>query len=249
MTPALLIGLALLVWPASPAARAVAVLARSSARAGGTDPGSWGRPNQGQVRRFAPTRGLPSFNGRSGRNSRDGQVLVLLDGLAAALRSGLPTAHALGVVAGDLDAEARHQWIDPVLQAARDGRETGPVWRRVSARTHSPDIAALARAWQLSEAHGVPLAEAVESAARTCRARLEHHRKVEAGTAGARATLMLLTLLPLASPLLGYVVGVPPAQLYGSWYAIASVVVGIILLVIGRVVVTRMIHRVERDAL
>ncbi len=175
-------------------------------------------------------------------------MLHLLDALAAALRTGLPPVAALEVVAEGLDTTHRQRWVQPVLRVARDGRGVGPVWHRLARTTGTPELAALGRAWGLSEAHGVPLAAAAASAARTSRDRQQHRRKVATATAGARATAGLLTLLPLSAPVLAALVGVTPGRLYASPVAVASTGAGLAMLALGRLLVARMVRRAEMVA-
>src|SRR5690606_21478163 len=80
----------------------------------------------------------------------------------------------------------------------------------------------VARAWALSERTGAGLAEAVEAAARSGRQAVDHTRRVRAATAGARASVTLLTLLP-----------------------VGGTGVGLLLVLAGRLVVARMVTRVE----
>src|SRR5690606_28032620 len=116
---------------------------------------------------------------------------------------------------------------------------------RVARVTGDEDLARVARAWALSEGTGCSLADAVASAVRAGRSHLEHHRQVRAATAGARATVALLSLLPLGGAAVGVLLGVPPDRLYASPVAVASAAVGVLMVLLGRAVVSRMIKRVE----
>lgn len=234
---ALLVGVAVLCWPAPARVRA-----RTAALSGAA-----GEPRAPRRRATGPD--LRRLLRRLRLRTRgEEEVLHLLDALAAALRTGLPPVAALEVVAEGLDPAQRRRWVAPVLRVARDGRGVGPVWDRLARTTGTPELAALGRAWGLSEAHGVPLAAAAASAARTSRDRQEHRRKVTTATAAARATAGLLTLLPLATPLLALLVGVAPGRLYASPIAVASTGAGLGLLVLGRLIVARMVRRAEAVA-
>lgn len=181
------------------------------------------------------------------RPARDGPVLPLLDAAAAALRTGLPTVEALEVAGGAVSAPMRRRVLEPVLQAAREGRAVAPVWQKVARRVGDPDLAAVGRAWALSERTGAPLAEALTTAAAIARARVAHGRRVDAATAGAHATSALLTLLPLGGVGVGFVLGLSPAVLYGTPFAQASLGAGLVTLLLGRAVVRRMVARVAES--
>ncbi|WP_170230814.1 type II secretion system F family protein [Ornithinicoccus hortensis] len=174
-------------------------------------------------------------------------MLTLLDSAAAALRTGLPTVEALDVAGAAVSDRVRHEVVVPVVQAAQEGRAVAPVWQKIARRSGDPDLAALGRAWALSERTGAPLADALTTAATVARARLEQERRVEAATAGARATSTLLTLLPVGGMGVGMLLGVSPGALYGTAFAQASLGVGLVTLLLGRVVVRRMVARVTED--
>lgn len=181
------------------------------------------------------------------RGGRHGPVLPLLDAAAAALRAGLPTVEALDVAGGAVPESQRARIVAPVVQAAREGRSVAPAWQKVARQTGAPDLAAVGRAWALSERTGAPLAEALGTAATVARARLAHRRRVDAATAGAHATSALLTLLPLGGVGVGLVLGLSPTVLYGTPVAQASLGVGLVTLLLGRVVVRRMVARVAES--
>ena len=68
----------------------------------------------------------------------------------------------------------------------------------------------MAGAWSLSEDLGVALAPSMATSAKVLRARVQARRRLDASTAGARATMHLLTLLPLAGLLAGFAFGLTP---------------------------------------
>lgn len=234
MTVGVLLGLAVLCWPSR------RTLLEAAAAVGLGLDRSPGRPSP---RRAAWPVHLTKVFGWV-RPCRDGPVLPLLDAAAAALRTGLPTVEALEVAGGAVSDRLRSRVVDPVVQAAREGRAVAPVWQKVARRTRDPDLAAVGRAWALSERTGAPLAEALTAAAAVARARLAHGRRVDAATAGAQATSALLTLLPLGGMGVGLVLGLSPGVLYGTPFAQASLGAGLVTLLLGRAVVRRMVARV-----
>ncbi|KRE35060.1 hypothetical protein ASG73_17115 [Janibacter sp. Soil728] len=153
------------------------------------------------------------------------------DLLAMALRSGATPVAAVHVVS----AEAPRPW-QPVLEEVHEqlstGGSAGQVWRR-HAQDH-PELGAVAGAWALSEDLGVALAPSMATSAQVLRARVQARRRLEASTAGARATMRMLTLLPLVGLLAGFAFGLTPWEVYGhSAVTMACAVLGLVLTAIG----------------
>lgn len=153
------------------------------------------------------------------------------DLLAMALRSGATPVSAVRVVS----AEAPRPW-QPVLEEVHEqlttGGAAGQVWRR-HAQDH-PELGAVAGAWALSEDLGVALAPSMATSAQVLRARVQARRRLEASTAGARATMRMLTLLPLVGLLAGFAFGLTPWEVYGhSAVTMACAVLGLVLTAIG----------------
>ncbi len=238
MIVALCCALAVLCWPGRPALRAADALVRLGGSATQGAEGHTGSRWRRRARGVIPRRG--------DRIEQD-QILSLLDGLAAALRAGLPTVEALTVVSSTLAPATRSVLVGPVLSAAREGRASGPVLRRHARRTGDRDLAALARAWELSERVGIPLADAVSTAAQVGRARMAHRHRVTTATAGARATSGLLTALPVGGLGVAALLGLAPTEVYDTPWSLASLGMGVLLLLAGRRVVTWMVRRVEED--
>jgi len=88
----------------------------------------------------------------------------------------------------------------------------------------------ISQAQELSSSAGVPLAEAWEweSAAALLREHEGLRRKIAVALAGPRATMRVLTLLPLAGPVVGVVFGIDPWRLYsGSPITVACLGLGL----------------------
>lgn len=155
--------------------------------------------------------------------------------IAADARSGSGRPDPLAALAGDIAA------------ASAQGDAIGPLWREAAESAGSAELLLLSQAWSLTEDLGVPLAQAVRTTAGLLEARIAHERQLAGSVAGARATVNLLTLLPLGGPLLGLVLGVGPADLYGdSPLTQVSLVLGLSLAGIGRWWVRRMVRAVAR---
>ena len=163
------------------------------------------------------------------------------DLLAMALRSGAAPVSALRVVA----AQAPRPWRR-VLEEVRDelatGGVAGAVWRRHASERE--ELAPLAGAWSLSEDLGVALAPSMARGVQVLRAGVQARRRLEAATAGARATMRLLTLLPLVGLLAGFAFGLTPWEVYGhSAVTMACAVLGLVLTALGWLVCRRVLAR------
>lgn len=156
------------------------------------------------------------------------------DLLAMTLRSGATPPTAVAVVAG----EASQPWsgvLDEVHEQLMTGAPAGEVWQRHA--QVRPELGALSGAWALSEDLGVALAPSMTTSAQVLRAQVQARRRLEASTSGARATMRMLTLLPVAGLLAGFAFGLTPWEVYGhSPVTMISAIVGLGLTAVGWVV-------------
>lgn len=209
--------------------------------------------------------------GRADR-ARDLELRVL-DGLAAALEAGLPVPQAVTLaVSGAPSQTGRTQGLsrrgqrrrrrgpgrggggelapasgwDELARAAAQGQALAPVWQRLARREDSPTLDSVARAWRVSALTGAPLARGIRVSAHVSRERRRLERAVQVATAGARATVTVLTLLPLAGVGLAVVLGVSPVALYAHPVALASAGAGAVLVVVGQFWSRRLVGRVLR---
>ena len=175
---------------------------------------------------------VPVSPRRRARPTADLEDLArVADLLAMTLRSGATPVAAVGVVA----QQAGAPWA-AVLGEVHDrlgvGAPVGPVWHEHA--RERPELASLAGSWALSEDLGVALAPSMATSARVLRDRVTARRRLEASTAGARATMRMLTLLPLAGVFAGLAFGLAPWEVYGhSPVTVASGLVGVALTGIG----------------
>ena len=184
-------------------------------------------------------------------------ALSVLEGIGPAIRAGLTPADAVRIAT----AADRSELLDggpselrgspgarTLSTALADGLSRGvplsDVWQRLAVRADSRDLAFVAAAWHLSESTGAPLAVAVERAAEALRQGRSRQRRVAVAVAGPRATVVVLTLLPLAGPLFGLACGVGPRELYLSTpIATMSLIVGLALIAAGRRWCRRLVRR------
>jgi tight adherence protein B len=178
-------------------------------------------------------------------------LLGLLEAIAPALDAGIAPASALRIAA---EARSGSGHVDPlatlafdIASASAEGARLGPLWRKAAASAGSVELLLLAQAWSLTEDMGVPLAQAVRTTAGLLEARIAHERRLAGAVAGARATVNLLTFLPVGGPLLALLLGIGPGELYGgSGLTRTSLVLGLCLAGLGRLWVRRMIRAVAR---
>ena len=137
--------------------------------------------------------------------------------------------------------------VGSLLDASDRAEPTSPVWAEWAARRASAELALVAAAWRLSETTGAPLASAVDRAVGGLLDARTRRGKVAVAVAGPRATVTVLTLLPLTGPLFGLACGIDPATLYlRSPIATVSVVAGVLLVWVGRVWCSRMVRLAVR---
>jgi tight adherence protein B len=155
--------------------------------------------------------------------------------LIGPLRRGVPPATALraAVDAVGVRGVLRQSFAD-LLDAAGRGDALADVWLRQAEALDSADLRFVAQAWRLTERTGAPLAQALESAEEVLRERRVSRERLAAMTAGPRASMAVLTALPLAGPMVVAAFGFGPVALYlSSPIAMASVVVGLVLALLG----------------
>ncbi|WP_052595560.1 type II secretion system F family protein [Luteipulveratus mongoliensis] len=224
------LGAAVLVWPPSLRARALGL---------GTEPAGPASDHRPRRRR------------RTTRAARERAqaVLQLLEGIVPAVQVGVPPAQAVAVAveSAQIREPGLRADLEALARAGRDGHELGPAWTELADRHELTALAEVGRAWTLSDRLGTPLAEALTSATSSLRARLEHERRVRVLTAGPRATMQLLTLLPLGGAGLAPLIGVSPAQVYTGPVVLLAGVPGVILLLLGRAMVARMVRRATAE--
>ncbi len=168
----------------------------------------------------------------------------LAEALVPCLAAGLPPASALAVAAGSMAPDSRVALCarSAAEEAAR-GVPVGPGLQREAVAARDQDLAHLARAWQLSESLGAPLADAVASSARVARQRQAAARRLGAATAGARTSMGVLALLPAAGPLAGLMLGVSPVRLFASRLSAVSAAIGLALALLGWVWARALVRR------
>ncbi len=231
---ALLVVAAVLLWPGQ---------AGRAGRAGQAAPAGAGSV-AGSLRRVVAARV------RWRRHPDADWVAELAEVAAVGLGAGLDLPSAAVVAARSPAVVAAAPWLAPRLdRAALHG--SGPSACLTEPRSApvgggEADLQLLVRAWRLSEETGAAASHTTAAAAAAIRARTAARERTESALAGPRASMRLLTALPLAGPLVGLMLGVTPADLYGSVAAQAAAGAGLVLTVVGWAWACQMIHRAGR---
>ena len=198
-----------------------------------------------------PRRRRPGRRARRAQTAAVAEALTVLDSVGPALRAGLapPTALAhlaanrprSGGLADDLDAAANAP-AEPGLQPAR-ASPIGRVWSHWAQRSGAEELQLVAAAWTLADVSGVALADAVDLAARLLRDARARQARLDVLLAGPRATMTLLTVLPIAGPVVGLLFGIAPLTLYaGTPLSVLATGCGIALMVAGRLWCQRLLR-------
>lgn len=124
------------------------------------------------------------------------------------------------------DALAGVGMVDPELAVALRVRRRG--------ERAPPELCTVRSAWQVATISGLPLADVLNRVANDLDERMRQHAAVRVALAGARASAVMLTALPLLGLLLGGSIGAHPvALLLGSSPGHALLLGGICLDVAG----------------
>ena len=236
----------LLVWPVGFDLRRLEILP------GASTPASAKSVDQGPARGSLLAQLCQRRLGRRAEVIDLHELLALLEAVAPALEAGMAPASALRIAADSASSPERSHPLSflvsltqSLASAAADGYLLGPLWRKAAESAGSAELLQLAHAWSLTEGMGAPLAQAVRTTVALLEARIAQERRLAAAVAGARATVNVLTVLPIGGPLLALVMGIGPMELYsGSRLTQVSLVLGLCLAAIGRWWVRRMVRAV-----
>lgn len=190
-----------------------------------------------------PRRRLPRARAR--RTRRDDladEVAAALESLCMCLRAGLTPVVGLRVAADRLlDGSPVRAAFHEVARAVARGEPAGGVWERHTQALEP--LRQVAGAWVLTERTGTALEPALSWAAAQLRERRAAAERLHATTAGARASMGILLLLPLCGPAFGLFVGLSPTTMYGSAGAAIGCALGIGCAGAGWVVSRRILAR------
>lgn len=235
----LLVVAAFLLWPRC--ARGVGPAARG---------GTWdvvGAPAAAPLSGWmAHLRGVPAQLRGLGRRTADatGWVADFAEVVSTGLDAGLTLDGACELAARTPSVETAAPWVDERLRVARE-RGAGvalaldpghPAVGRPAVPpqgTEAADLLVLVTAWRLSEELGTPAAAVTATAARSVRERRAARDRLDVATSGPRASMALLSTLPMLGPVGAAVVGVGPTRLYASTAGAVALALGAALTLLG----------------
>ena len=234
-----LVVLAVLLWPVGEASS-------SGSRTEGGRPARWSGSARWRRRVTAAKPGNALGD--------DSWVADLADVVVVGLDAGLDLPRAV-LVAARSPTVARHApWLEPTVhRAVASGGSVadclGPTPDGGGPRAGSTaELELLVRAWRLSEEGGAAASATTFAAAESLRVRRAQRQRADALSAGPRASMRLLTALPLLGPVVGLLVGVDPGRMYGSVPAKVGAASGLLLTVGGWLWARRMLRRAARAA-
>ena len=167
---------------------------------------------------------------------------------AVGLDAGLPGVEAarLACAVGAGTSVPMRDLGELLAASEATGEQVGEALRR-AAGEHG-DLAFLAAAWRLSEEFGLASAPAARLTAEVLRERSASAERRTVLAAGPRASMWLLTLLPLTGPLVAMLLGLPVLEVYGNATAGLTTFVGLGVTGLGWVWSRRLLGRALRPA-
>jgi tight adherence protein B len=175
------------------------------------------------------------FRSRAVQRSQLAATSAVADGLAAFVAELKAGAHPAAAAAGAAQ-DAEEPATTVLTGIASTARLGGDVTTALDTMSRAkPELASalgpLARAWRLSDQHGVPLAETLDAVRRDLERRVTFAGQVEARMAGPRASAAVLAGLPLFGVALGELSGARPL------HVLISTGAGQVLLVLGALLI------------
>lgn len=174
-----------------------------------------------------------------------GELADTLALMSAPIRIGVAPAMAVRVAIEAAPGTGRLGLVyDDLLRSVEAGENLSAVWLHHADTLASSDLRFVGQAWRLTELTGAPLASALGAAEAVLRARERSRLGLKAAVAGPRASMTILTLLPLCGPLVGLAFGIGPRELYlSSLAATTSLVIGVVSGLVAWVWSRRIVER------
>lgn len=199
------------------------------------------------VRRWAPR--AAGWWGPRSRSARQPWVAEFADVAAVGLDAGLDLASAALTSARSPGVVDRAPWLPPLLDTSvAEGRGVATLLevRADLSRDERADLGLLVAAWRLAEETGATASTVTAAAASSIRGRREARDRAEVVVAGPRASMRLLSALPLVGPVAGTLVGLGPDRLYASVASRVLALAGVALTIGGWWWARRLLRRASR---
>lgn len=183
--------------------------------------------------------------GRPAADEDPQRAIAVIDRAAALLRIGMPPATVTAQLAEVSDPD-----LATVLGRVSRSMSLGDDPRTAIERHAGglpPSLAevlvGMGAVWEVAESAGAPAAEVLTRYAHSRREIADAERERVVALAGPQATVTVLTWLPAAGLGLALLIGADLGSLLGSPVGLAAIGGGIVLLVCGRVWMTRMLRK------
>ncbi|WP_067903267.1 hypothetical protein [Nocardia vaccinii] len=159
---------------------------------------------------LAVTIGLRGRRARLARRHR-AECIALLEGLETVigeLRVGTHPSTAAAVAAGEVEGVAARAFAVGSARSRLGGSAAAGL--RNPDSVIAAELARIAAAWQLADHHGLALADLLAAARADLLSRIRFRDKTTAALAGARASAVVLSALPLLGIALGHLMNAAP---------------------------------------
>ena len=179
----------------------------------------------------------------------DAWVADFAEVVAVGLDAGLDLPAAALASARSPGVQASAPWLAPHLRSSVDagrGVTTLLEGHPGLAGAAGCDLALLVAAWRLAEEVGAAASAVTTSAAASVRERRAAADRTAVVVAGPRASMLLLSALPLAGPAAALLLGLPPGRLYDSTAARLLGAAGLLLTAAGWWWARRLLKRARR---
>ncbi|WP_415948414.1 type II secretion system F family protein [Streptomyces sp. KLOTTS4A1] len=153
---------------------------------------------------------LRSRRARREQEARAEQVIALCAGLASEVRGGRQPASALFLAAREAGGLGAAGADSAVLAAARFGGDVPGALREAARAGGAEGLAGLAACWQVAVGSGAGLAEGLDRLEAALRAQRDQQAELRTKLAPARATAVMLAVLPVLGLLMGTALGADP---------------------------------------
>ena len=140
--------------------------------------------------------------------------------------------------------------VELTTASLAEGRGVAGVMEQLPADpADAADLRTLAAAWRLAEEVGATASSVTAAAARSVRERQVARERTAVVAAGPRASMWLLSALPLAAPVAGALAGVGPDRLYASAPGRLLATAGVLLTAGGWWWARTLLRRAQRPGL
>ncbi|MFG2173928.1 type II secretion system F family protein [Streptomyces niveus] len=147
---------------------------------------------------------------RRAAERREEVVRGLCDVLVGELRAGAQPAEALTTAVRAVGRDGSDPELTLVVAAARFGGDVPGALREAARRPGAEGLVGVAACWRVAVDGGAGLAAGLDRLRAAIRAQRDQRESLRAQLAGARSTVVVLALLPVAGLAMGWAMGADP---------------------------------------